>query len=337
MFSLTDRAKNILLSRTINEEIDEYVLKLFVEKNKHQAEFAFFKNDLICSWCAKGKSDSLNSEILYILFEKNRELDEPIINDIFKESACLFKIPDYSEYVQYMQHFLDRSDIIKNIIDYLSDSLKRLLTKEEYEMQAELVLKTAGRPFKRGIHFNSDYAFSSSKKPWKDEKINIEETKLAFMGSYCFSKVDGSLRKLLAYKILEKIYGTNEVDSVYFPLRCEGKIYTAISSYVMHKEIFLTGVLADYKESLLHQTLKLAQDIHITDEIFLSAKRRLIDDIKFIAFQYGHTFALLSYIYTLKREIEMPEIFKAIMEITLEDIKSLASQDMRVIVMGVNT
>ena len=55
MFSLTDRATSTLLSREVNETIDENVLKLFVQKNKYQSEFTFFKNDMVCSWSTKGK------------------------------------------------------------------------------------------------------------------------------------------------------------------------------------------------------------------------------------------------------------------------------------------
>ena len=337
MFSLTERAESVLLSREVKDEIDEYVLKFFVAKNKYQAEFIFFQNDLVCSWCAKGKSDNFSSEVLYVLGEKNRDLEEYTINDIFGKSVSLFKAPDYSEYVQYMKQFLNSSDIIKNIIDYLSVDSKGVLTQEEYNIQIEKIIKSMNCPFKRGIYFQGKQPLFLSRNQWDEKKIDIQEKKLAFMGNYCFGTVAGSLKKLLEYKILEKIYGTNEVDSVYFPLRCEGKIYTAISSYVMHKEIFLTGVLADYKESLLQQTLELAQGVKISEEVFLSARRRLIEDIKFVAFQYGDNFALLPYIYVIKREIEMKEIITKIMEITLEDIKKLAKQEMSVIAMGVKT
>lgn len=43
MFSLTDRATSTLLSREVNETIDENVLKLFVQKNKYQSEFTFLR------------------------------------------------------------------------------------------------------------------------------------------------------------------------------------------------------------------------------------------------------------------------------------------------------
>ena len=337
MFSLTERAESVLLSREVKEDIDEYVLKLFVAKNKHHAEFAFFKNDLVCSWCAKGKSDNFSSEVLYVLGEKNRDLQECTINEIFKESAALFKIPDYPEYIQYMQQFINSPDIIRNIIDYLSVDSKGILPEEEYEAQAEKILKSMSQSFQKGIHFQDNHQLFFIENQRDEKKINIQEKKLAFMGNYCFGEVAGSLKKLLEYKILEKVYGTNEVDSVYFPLRCEGKIYTAISSYVMHKEVFLTGVLADYKESLLQQTLELAQGVEISEEVFLSARRRLIEDIKFVAFQYGDDFALLPYIYAVKREIKMEEILTEIMKITLEDVEKLAKQEMSVIAMGVKT
>lgn len=335
MFSLTNRATSTLLSREVSELIDEYVLKLFVEKNKYQSEFSFFKRDMVCSWSTKAKADNFNSEILYVLFEKDKNIEVHDINRIFGESVHLFQIPDYYEYEQYMNGLLNSSDIIRNIIDYLSGKPKKVLTEEEYHSQTKTIIEAAKRPFKRGIHFNSSSDFIPIRNEWNIQNVNIEEHMLAFMGSYYFCDIDRSLKNLLGYKVLEKVYGTNEVDSIYFPLRCEGKIYTAISSFVMEKGLFLTGVMANYNDSLLQRTLELTKKAEILEEIFSSAKRRLVDDIKFVAFQYGDMFALLPYIYAVNHEVNMKEVLSLINNITLEDIQKLVKNDMRTIAMGV--
>lgn len=335
MFSLTDRATSTLLSREVNEWIDEYVLKLFVQKNKHQSELTFFKNDMICSWSTKGKADNFSSEVLYVLSENGNHINESDINRIFIESIPLFQMPDYHEYVQYMKSLLNGPDIVRNIIDYLSGSPKKILTEEEYHRQTKTILEVADRPFKRGIHFHSNSDFKLIRNEWDSQNSNVEEQRLAFMGSFYFCDAGGSLKKNLEYKVLEKVYGTNEADSIYFPLRCEGKIYTAISSFVMEKELFLTGVMGNYNNNLMERTLELTKTAEIFPEIFSSAKRRLVDDIKFVAFQYGDMFALLPYIYAIKREVGMQEVLGAIHQITLGDIKNLAMNDMGAIAMGV--
>ncbi len=335
MFSLTERATSTLLSRKVDENIDENVLKFFVKKNKYQSEFAFFKNDMVCSWTTKGKSDNFSSEVLYVLTEKDRNIDISQINSIFIKSIESFEIPRYYEYEQYMKAVLNNRDIIRNIIIALSGEPKKLLTEEEYISQINFILQKADRPFLKGIHFNSSNDFSLIHNKWDAENAYAEKDKLAFMGTYYFCDIEGSLKKLLSYKILEKVYGTNEVDSIYFPLRCEGKIYTAISSFVMEKGLFLTGVMGNYNEDLLQRAVELAKNATIPDDIFISAKRRLVDDIKFVAFQYGDIFALLPYIYAIKREISMREILHLIKQITLDDVRNLATSTMNIIAMGV--
>lgn len=335
MFSLTDRATSTLLSREVNETIDENVLKLFVQKNKYQSEFAFFKNDMVCSWSAKGKSDNFSSEVLYVLSEKGKKIDAQGINTIFSESVRFFQIPDYYEYEQHMKRLMNSRDIIRNMIDYLAGSPKKILTEEEYHDQAKIILDAASRIFKRGIHFNSSSDFLLIRNEWDIRNVNVKDQELSFMGSYCFCDIGGSLKKLLGYKILEKIYGTNEANSIYFTLRCEGKIYTAISSFIMEKGLFITGVMANYNNDLLKRTLDLTKGAKILEEIFLAAKRRLVDDIKFVAFQYGDMFALLPYIYAIKREVTMQEALNVINHIILEDIEKLVIKDMNAIAMGV--
>ena len=93
--------------------------------------------------------------------------------------------------------------------------------------------------------------------------------------------------------------------------------------------------MGNYNEDLLQRAVELAKNATIPDDIFISAKRRLVDDIKFVAFQYGDIFALLPYIYAIKREISMREILHLIKQITLDDVRNLATSTMNIIAMGV--
>ena len=54
-----------------------------------------------------------------------------------------------------------------------------------------------------------------------------------------------------------------------------------------------------------------------------------------LAFQYGDMFALLPYIYAIKREVTMREVLNVINHIILEDIEKLVIKDMNAIAMGV--
>lgn len=328
MFSLTDRVNTLLLSRKMTGGIDDYLLQCFVQKNKEKVEFQFYKHNMICVWNAKG--------ILFVMAENGMHLGAEEINRIFRQCILEFSIPDYEEYCTYLQRLTKKADIIRKLIDVLSGQEIEILEEDVYHRQMHEVLEAMHTPFQLGIQFEEAVRDSkeSIRTTEEEMKIDVQEHKLAFMGGYYLTETAGELKKLLCYKIMEKIFGTNETDGVYFPLRCEGKIYTAVSSFVMDNELLLTGVMADYSPKLLEETVSYAKNVTLTQELFQSAKRRVIDDIKFVAFQYGEIFAVLPYIYVVKRMLTLEEIVKVLSEIQLEDMIEIKNEKLHVIAAG---
>lgn len=336
MFSLTNRVQTLLLSRKMTGCVDDYLLKFFVQRNKKKVEFQFYKHNMICVWNAKGKTEKLFGEILFVMAENGGLLEAERLNQIFAECIHTFSIPRYKEYCAYLQKLTQNADVVRKMIDVLSGDKKELLEEEVYQKQMREILEVMHTSFQPGIQFEEDAQFKEENVRIKsgEKKIDVQEHKLAFMGGYYHTKTAGELKRLLCYKIMEKVFGTNETDGVYFPLRCEGKIYTAVSSFVMDNELLLTGVMADYSQKLLEETVSYAKNVKITQELFQGAKRRVIDDIKFVAFQYGEMFAVLPYIYVVKRMLTLDEIVQVLSEIKMEDIIEVKSGKLHVIAAG---
>ena len=336
MFSLTNRVNTLVLSRKMTECVDDYLLKFFVQKNKEKVEFQFYKHNMICVWNAKGKAERLFGEVLFVMVDNRMHLEEERINQIFSQCIHTFSIPAYEEYCTYLQRFSQNADIVRKMIDALSGEKKELLEKEVYQKQMHEILEVMHTSFRPGILFEEGTQALEENIRIKCEErmLDVQEHKLAFMGGYYLAKTRGELKKLLCYKVMEKVFGTNETDGVYFPLRCEGKIYTAVSSFVMDHELLLTGVMADYSQALLEETISYAKNVEITQELFQGAKRRVIDDIKFVAFQYGEMFAVLPYIYEVKRMLTLEEIVQILSEIKLEDMIEVKNGELHVIAAG---
>lgn len=336
MFSLTNRVNTLLLSRKMTGCVDDCLLKFFVQKNKEKVEFQFYKHNMICVWNAKGKAEKLFGEILFVMAENGMHLEAERINQIFSQCIHTFSIPHYEEYCAYLQRLTQNADVVRKMIDVLSGDKKELLEEKVYQKQMQEILEVMHTSFQPGIQFEEEtQALGENIRIKCEEKmLDVQEHKLAFMGGYYLTRTAGELKRLLCYKIMEKVFGTNETDGVYFPLRCEGKIYTAVSSFVMDNELLLTGVMADYSQELLEETISYAKNVKMTQELFQGAKRRVIDDIKFVAFQYGEMFAVLPYIYVVKRMLTLDEIVQELSEITLEDMIEVKNGELHVIAAG---
>lgn len=335
MFSLTDNIENILLSRVSNVEVDDNIFRFFIRENKRKLELEFYKNNMIARWNYKSNSQSNGCEMLYVMYEKTQIVNKEIVNEIFRKSIAQFAIPSYTEYKIYISEIISSSDIIKHMINSLTGEKVEELPEDVYDKQSRSLLKKMSVPFVLGIH-----TIEGGKKNFRamqsGEICKVSNDNLAFMGQYCFSTTRKKLDEIMGYKVLEKMYGSNEVTGIYFPLRCEGKIYLAVSSFVMEEGLFITGVMANYSKELHYSVMKASETILISEQLLENSKRLLMDDIRYVAYQYGELVALLPYVYAIGKEINLQDLIKCIENIQLSDVCALAERKKNLIAIGVN-
>ena len=101
--------------------------------------------------------------------------------------------------------------------------------------------------------------------------------------------------EMICCKILEKLFGSNDIYGIYYKLRKRGWIYTGLSGYVIEESLFYSGAIMQYNEEREKEILMLLERLTCSFKEFENAKKMVLDDYKYSIFQYGEEFAMLPY------------------------------------------
>ncbi|WP_251861395.1 hypothetical protein [Clostridium sp. Marseille-Q2269] len=311
--------KNKVETKVLYKDMGTYInkdsIQLFLNTNKHLFQMELFSLNIIGTWNCMlyGR----NKEILVsITYYEDTILNIKSFNDIFKKIILKSNTPKYEEYISFSKT-RNKNNIMDVVLNHIHKENIELVNKDEYYNEIKYLKNKLIEGFK------PDY----NRKVFK-ENIHaadcletINKGNLSFMGIYIINKDkynDG--KEFIVFKILEKYIGDNDTDSIYFKFREKGKIYTGISSYITSKGLFLTGIIGNYSEELWNSILKELLHMEINEEKLFLAKEKLINEIKYLIFEYGTAYILEPYSRYIGKNITKEDICDYIDKINIDII-----------------
>lgn len=303
------RLFNTILTRNF-ENCEYSVLKVWYEINKRTIEDNFYKNDILMSGTVRKREGDI-LEIIYLKYfaDSMKSIDDVL--DIYSNGER--KFPTYNEYISLIQRFHE-IDVVNKIIRKLVPFPRTIkINHENYLVECQRISSYLNRPFKRSIvpEKREVKRFSGV-----TQEI-IEEKELSFVGIAMAVSIN-SFDKMLCYKILEKLFGSNDTYGIYFKFREKGWIYTGLTGYVIENNLFYTGAIMQYDNKHAKEILINLDQFTFSHIEFKNAKQRVLDDYKYTVFQYGEEYALLPYKMRLKNVSKFEECLE---RIVIEDVQ----------------
>lgn len=285
------------------------VLKAWYGRNKKKIEENFYQNDILMSGVIKEREGEV-LEVLYLKYYAEEKLKSDRILDIYSIGQKDF--PEYIDFTKFFQNQQDK-DIINQILRKIIYASKpRVLSEEEYVSECLKVKKFFVSPFVESVKVHKKVEVD--KENVKQEII--AENELAFIGIYSVCIAD-TFEEMLIYKILEKLFGANDINGIYHEFRERGWIYTGLSAFIIDKNCFYSGTIMQYSREREEEIIEKIKNICFSSEEFDSAKKLVLDDYKYSVFQYGVEFTLLP--YKLQTE-EVTEFVTCLETINISDV-----------------
>lgn len=279
------RLFNTILTRVFTD-CNYQVLKLWYSNIKCKLEENFYVNNILMSGVVKRRDNDV-VEILYLKYYAEEELDPSSVLKIYNIGKKTF--PDYKQFTYYCQNNSEK-DIVNRIIrNIVQDSEVEIKNSEAYDLENRKIKIQLQKPFTNSVMYKQ-----TRKSKLVELQESIEKNELAFVGIYD-SVLYQNFKEMLCYKLLEKIFGSNDTNGIYFIFRERGWIYTGLSGFVIENDFFYSGAIMQY--DLEHETAikKAIKEFEFSNEDFMEAKNMVLDDFRYSKFQYGDAFALLPY------------------------------------------
>lgn len=304
---------NTVLIRNF-EKCNFSILKSWYDINKNIIEENFYKNDILVSGTIRDRVDS-TIEILYLKYFAEKPLHSKEILHIYSIGEKIF--PTYEEY-SLLAKSNDEIDLTKKIIQKLVPSTESTIVNTgKYYEECEKIKLNLSNPFVSSVSPKKKNIKQSSGIKCKAEVI--KEKELSFVGIVLYISAD-SFRNMICYKILEKIFGSNDIYGMYFRFRERGWIYTGLSGYVIEKNIFYTGAIMQYNKEHEREILTYLDTFSFSVKEFENAKNMVFDDYRYSLLQYGEEFTLLPY----RLQIENANDFEdCLSKIAVEDVEKV--------------
>lgn len=305
---------NVILFR-IFKNCNYEILKAWHNRNKKQIEENFYQNDILVSGVIKERDGEL-LEVLYLKYYAEEKLKSDRILDIYSTGQKDF--PDYIDFMKYSQNHQDKDIVNKILGKIMQTSKQRELSAQDYASECLKIERFFTTPFVDSVKANKQVGID--KKSMKLEII--AENELAFVGMISVSTAN-TFKEMLIYKMLEKLFGANDTNGIYYEFREQGWIYTGLSGFIIDKNYFYSGVIMQYDKEHEKEVIHKIKNISFSIKEFDDAKKLVLDDYKYSIFQYGMEFTLLPY----KLQIEEATEFVACLEtINLNEVMQRVNQ-----------
>lgn len=303
------RLFNSILTRVFSD-CNYHVLKNWLASNKGRLEENFYLNNILMSGTVK-KTDNDVIEILYLKYYAEEELSPAQILKIYNAGEKIF--PDYEQFILFCQDNREK-DLINRIIRHiLQEPENKIENSETYDIECRKIIAQSQNSF-----WDSISCKAARKRKIFEIQESIEEQELAFIGLYSSVKYR-NFREMLCYKLLEKIFGSNDINGVYFCFRERGWIYSGLSGFIIENDFFYTGAIMQYNSEHEVAINKAIEDFEFSTEEFEEAKNLLIDDFRYSELQFGKAYTLLPY----KFKVAEPDNYE-------ECIRSITEHDLRI-------
>lgn len=279
------RLFNSILTRVFFD-CNYHVLKNWFISNKSRLEENFYLNNILMSGTVK-KAGNDAIEILYLKYYAEEELGQTQILTIYNAGEKI--LPDYEQFIRFYQDKRE-NDLVNRIIRNISQEPEnKIENSETYDIECGKINAQLHNSF-------CDPVFCKATKERRMFEIqeSIEEQALAFIGLYSSVKYC-NFKEMLCYKLLEKIFGSNDINGVYFCFRERGWIYSGLSGFIIENDFFYTGAIMQYNSEHEATINKAIEEFEFSAEEFEEAKNLLIDDLRYSELQYGKAYTLLPY------------------------------------------
>lgn len=294
------------------ETCDYRLLRFLHKKNKSGLETNFYYNDILMSGTIKVK-DNNALEILYLKYFSENEIDENEALKIYHSTKFIF--PTYEEYLRENQRDIEL-DVVNKIIRRIAPiQTTQIFNRQQYYDECSKIQTMLHKPFsssfetRKRIKVNMSYMLSDI----------IKEKELSFIG-IAAPMEPKDFEEMICCKILEKLFGSNDVFGIYYEFRKRGWIYTGLSGYVIDENFFYSGVIMQYNIEHEKEILQCLEEVKYSPEDFDNARKMFLDDYKYSVFQYGEEFAMLPY----KMQYESAKDFEAqLNHINIDNVENM--------------
>jgi len=277
---------NTILTREF-EECDYKILRLWYKKNKALFEKNFYENDILMSGTIKVQTNNV-LEILYLKYFSEKEIDVKEALRIYLTGEIIF--PTYEDYILTNQGDLELDVVNKIIRRIIPVHTTQIANKEQYYDECSKIKAVLNKSFS---HFLDSRKKLQVNTPYSILDI-VKEKELSFVG-IAAKMLPEDFGEMICCKILEKLFGSNDIYGIYYKLRKRGWIYTGLSGYVIEESLFYSGAIMQYNEEHEKEILMLLERLTCSFKEFENAKKMVLDDYKYSIFQYGEEFAMLPY------------------------------------------
>jgi len=306
-----------LLYKQVPDDIDINLIKLFLVKNSNLLDVVLFENSIIGNW---NVVNTINYKyiLLNIIYSEDSQINVSNIRHLVEKVLKNHHKPSYEDYLNFHNEKSKNTNIMYEVISKIVVESSSVIKESEYFKQINQLINI----------FNIEFEENTNKNINKNQITLLEDIietpdqgSLVFIGK-CFyykCKQDIKLPNILTFKLSEKIFGSNETSSIYFKFRKSGKIYTAISSCIPEKGIFLSGVITTYREDCHTEVINEIESIDKFVDIkrFDLIKENLIKEINYLRFEYGTIFIIEPYLRMLGTNIEFKDIYECLDNIDL--------------------
>lgn len=305
---------NIILFRSF-KDCNYDVFKAWYHRNKGKIEENFYHNDILMSGVVKERDGEV-LEVLYLKYYADEKIKPECVLQIYSTGQKDF--PDYTNFMSFLQNQQEKAIVNKILEKIIKTSKKTILNAKEYHSECLKIDACFNTPF---VNF-----VTPQKKIKQEIKSVIQETimenELSFVGVASVTMAN-SFKEMLVYKILEKLFGANDTNGIYYEFRERGWIYTGLSGYVIEKNFFYSGAMLKYHIGHEEEIIRKIEIFRVSEKEFENAKKDVLDDYKYSVFQYGLEFTLLPYKLQIK---DISRIEQCLELITISEVRKKLDQ-----------
>lgn len=322
-----NKIENKILYRHIPMNFDKNIIDFFLKSNKHLFEIELFYLNIIGTWNCISYIEK-KELVVNITFFPEVGYNISWFNDIFKKIISKSEIPKYDKFVEFITT-RKSGYIMDKVLQYIDEDFEKenvkKISREGYYNQVNFLKEILLEGFNES--FTVSNKIVKSKYNNLDCLQTIDKGTLAFMGIYIKNNYNVLYEKQnIILKILEKYLGDNDTDSIYFKFREQGKIYTGVSNYITTTKTFITGIIGSYSDELWDSVLYELRGIEINEQRLYLAKEKLINEIKYLIFEYGERCVLEPYIKHIGVNIDKEDVYSLINEINVDITKNFLKE-----------
>lgn len=317
MFSKMLPSEKNIIFKAIQSKQQRKVLQTLKPNITNKLDEYSFANNCVINWNTFGSDIVGYYEFVIIYFSPYCELTvtqitKYIIDLIYNEikNISVTNVNQYSE-------FISKQLIFPDLVNYNNEIMEEIELKK---IKAD-ILEYLNSEYDCEFKFRNENSLGSVIIETSSKKI--EDGSPVFMGHGFQIEERMNITQYICIKIFEKMLGENESSSVYFKLRDQGSIYTAITQFFFEQQYFITGIFTTYDSQKAQNIDGIDFNKETLEKKFTIGKRLLTNEVIFSRATSEYPFYSMSFNIVNSSELSVNDLIYKINHIGVEDMQFL--------------